>query len=370
MKNGPGPEADEWMFDGALYSSKGVNGRSHGGRIFTIIIFAAAIIMVYMTGDDLSAGTKTMMITVGAIILAAGIAVTAFLMISDPKTEKKVHFAVFKQHLLILPKSRSKGTEYVHIPFNEIIGYVFRQYDSRSSGDIGHHYQNYGELKIVTRNSEYETEIANISLARAWMHKSLSMEETTNGRWDTPRIEVSSGTLKNKGPKEYDHKMSENALYASGGVVKKVTLMLAGLFLTFAPIAVLMIVLVSMQDNVHDEMSAWVITCGITILTGIAVLAISALRYSHVAKRVHFAVFRDHLVILPTDGPSKHPEYIRIPYRDITDYKFERSIPYAPSYEGELIVTTKQSRYRTDIRDIELARDWMIKFAAVSEKTQ
>ncbi|MCL1904822.1 MAG: hypothetical protein FWG19_01695, partial [Methanomassiliicoccaceae archaeon] len=76
----------------------------------------------------------------------------------------------------------------------------------------------------------------------------------------------------------------------------------------------------------------------------------------------------DHLVILPTDGSHKHPEYVRIPYRDIAEYTFERSIPQGSPYEGELVITTKQFRYRTDIKDIELARNWMIMFAVVPEK--
>ena len=368
MKEASEPYEYELMFGKVLYASKGMgNGSAVAGLI---LAFFAIIIGMCLNTIYLSVEIKTAVTIICTVLTAIGIVLFINSVRKDDAAKKRICFAVFSDHLIIYPTNGEKDQGYVRISNDEIRGYVFRPHDSSGIDDILPNYQNYGKLKIVTKNFVYETEISNISLARAWMHHSLSMEETTDGRWDPPMLRTSSSALNDKGTKKENvYTPSEDALYAGGGVVKKYRLGLAGIILTFAPILP-MIVFLTMYDPFSERNTKIIIVGGIIILTGLIVLTVSMMIDSRITKKVHFAVFRDHVMILPSGTDPKRAEYVRVPYKEITEYSFESGVTRSRSYQGELKMVTKRSEYRVDISNIELAREWMRKFVPVPETVQ
>lgn len=116
---------------------------------------------------------------------------------------------------------------------------------------------------------------------------------------------------------------------------------------------------------------------GIFFAIGVVFTMIGSKKNAADSKIVYFAIFKDYIMLLPTNKPSKNSTYdskdasgyVRIRFEDIAIYKFTRhyttdSDGVGRSYEnyGKLEIKTKASEYATDVKDIRTARELFWEF--------
>jgi len=168
--------------------------------------------------------------------------------------------------------------------------------------------------------------------------------------------------------KSIDDWMLAGALYASKGVSNQ--LWAVGLFpLIFG------LMFMYYYSEVPSEGIGIEIAGIFLIVLGIAVIVLF-LRRSFIVKRtIYFVLFKDHLMLLPMEWPPMGKEYVRINYKDITEYTLKRGVSYDmedntssfPHYDkyGVLTVSAGGVKYKTNIKSIADVWEWMQKLVPV-----
>jgi len=161
-----------------------------------------------------------------------------------------------------------------------------------------------------------------------------------------------------------------DALYISRGT-NRGSLWGSGLLLML--FAAVVIVLLYLQADASSEgVGMAMIVWGIILVFGAAAFAISIKKNSETSNIIYFGVFKDYILILPTDRANKGKGYVQTPHESITGYRFihystSDSHVMTDSYYnyGKLKITTSTSRYTTEIKNIKEAQKWMEKFVHI-----
>jgi hypothetical protein len=150
----------------------------------------------------------------------------------------------------------------------------------------------------------------------------------------------------------------------------------------FAVIALVVVIWASdAKSGMPQDLRSLLLWIAIPTLSVCALLCIVIILVKDkISKRVFFAVYQDCLIILPTDKDTlKKPDYVRLPYNQIISYNFinatHKSID-EPGYRtplkfnyGVMDITVRLENgqritYKTQISNIDNAREWLKKFVA------
>lgn len=123
---------------------------------------------------------------------------------------------------------------------------------------------------------------------------------------------------------------------------------------------------------------------GMFMVIGVIFVTIGFKKNSLDSKKIYLAVFDDHITLFPTNkqsdasyDPRDDAGYVHIKFREITEYTFihdyttdEDSSSRNYHNYGQLKVKTSTSEYRTQVKNIEMARKLLWEMVPVPEKME
>ncbi|MDE7083608.1 MAG: hypothetical protein K2O81_00030 [Clostridia bacterium] len=146
-------------------------------------------------------------------------------------------------------------------------------------------------------------------------------------------------------------------------------------FLIFAIFSAVGLIIFNCEKNIPKQ----TVTVANVILSAILALMlilvmVGIVKNYLIAKKISFAVYEQYLIILEN---GKQSDYKKINYTDIIGYTFEPHVTYDEDDSahlfptvfnfGYLFLTVKNETFKTQISDINTAKEWLSKFACITE---
>ena len=182
---------ESWKFHGALYIKKGDSlGKVCIGAGALLIVFGLLpITLTYIYGSEIRPEDVLSFVAFLSVTVI-GIPLLIFGIKKNSAESQRVFLAVFDDHIILFPTNKPfKDSTYdprdssghVRIMYRDVTEYTLYHYSSTDDNGF-RTYQNYGDLKISTKDFKYCTLVDNIENVRKILEGYMPVRETMQRR--------------------------------------------------------------------------------------------------------------------------------------------------------------------------------------------